>query len=614
MKKSELNLFKLFVLASISTVLIYGAIRIISFALVSSNWLDKILSLALLFGELFILIHAIGYTLNVIRAFTQKSSAIEKASLKKIPPSKQPSVALLVAARHEPYEVLDNTFLSLKSLDYKNKDIFFLDDSSDENYKKEAEEICKKHGIHLFRRKVRHGAKAGVINDCLKNLDHKYVAIFDADQCPLPNFLNELVPMMEANSNLAFIQTPQFYSNMDESRVARAAAFQQAVFYEYICEGKSTREAMFCCGTNIVFRAKALKEAGGLDESTVTEDFATSVKIHLKGWESLYYNHVSTFGMGPENLTGYFKQQFRWAIGTLTVFKSLLKRLILHPRSLSPVQWCEYFMSSSYYAVGLAMFVLIISPICFIFTNRPSLLQNPTLCLIAYIPYITLSMGIFIFALGYRNYRFKDIFLGQLLGFCTFSIYARAALSALFGLKAEFGITEKTKVNAIPYKHLWPQLSLFILSFIALVWTVNRFIYERNPALIINGVWTLYHCGILSSILYFNETDPLKMNCPALPKKNQFKYKVTEAPNPEAIPLDKATWQTAFSVFVSERLELDTPLLCKVLSSNKKSILFEAKTIWVSDRQIKKGFETILGVESISNSDKKRLKEVLSYD
>ena len=135
---------------------------------------------------------------------------------------------------------------------------------------------------------------------------------------------------------------------------------EPTVFYEYICEGKGSNDSMFCCGTNVVFRKKALSEVGGLDESTITEDFATSVKLHTNGWKSLYYNHVYAFGMGPENLTGYFKQQFRWAIGTISVLKKIIWQFVTRPFSLTFAQWWEYFLSSSYYLVGFAFFFLMI--------------------------------------------------------------------------------------------------------------------------------------------------------------------------------------------------------------------------------------------------------------
>jgi hypothetical protein len=79
-----------------------------------------------------------------------------------------------------------------------------------------------------------------------------------------------------------------------------------------------------------------------------------------------------------------------------------------------------------------------------------------------------------------------------------------AALSAVLGLKVHFGITEKGKSKAISYIKLWPQLTLLFLSFVSVIWGLNRFIYEREVAILVNGFWVTYNCLIISSIFYFN--------------------------------------------------------------------------------------------------------------
>lgn len=478
----------------------YALIRALFLFQVRYNSLELFFAVLLILAEFFVLVHGFGYVLNVIKVFGGKEDNRKgPAALKD-----EPSVAILVAARHEPRDLLERTFITLNNLNYKNKFIYFLDDSSKEEYRKEAEDLSRDYGLRLFRPDQRHGAKAGIINDCLKTLEQKYVVIFDADQNPLPEFLGILVPLMEGDERLAFVQTPQFYSNIEKNRIARAAAFQQAVFYEYICEGKSTDGSMFCCGTNVIFRTQALKDAGGLDESTITEDFATSVKLHSLGWKSLYFNRVYAFGMGPESLNGYFKQQFRWAAGTISVFGKLVYRLFTKPFSLKLTQWWEYLLSSSYYLIGLVFFFLMLCPVIYLFFNIPSFFILPQVYLASFLPYIILTMSIFYLVLRGRNYKFKDLAIGQLLGAVTFSVYIRAALSALFGLKARFGITEKGKAKAMPYIRLWPQLGFMALNFIAFVWGINRFVYERDPSIIANSFWAFYHFAVLSSIFYFN--------------------------------------------------------------------------------------------------------------
>lgn len=466
---------------------------------------DGALAVLLLLAEGFIMVHSIGYTVNILRVHRRIKPEIRETLTRDLDPDNLPSVAVLVAARHEPRHVLEQTFLTIQNMDYGNKKVYFLDDSLEASYKQEAEEIARDFGLELFRRsKPWHGAKAGIVNDCLEHLTEKYIVIFDADQNPMPDFLKVLVPMMEADEKRAFIQTPQFYTNIDENLIARAAVLQQAVFYEYICEGKGVSDSMFCCGTNVIFRASALKDVGGMDESTVTEDFATSLKLHTRGYRSLYYSHVYAFGMGPEDLIGYFKQQFRWAAGTIGVFKKVLWKFLTRPFSLRPSQWIEYLLSSTYYFVGCAFFILMVCPILFIFWEIPSFFANPEVYLLVFLPYILLSMSIFYFALRHRHYRPQDLILGQLLGATTFFVYTKAALAALSGMKISFGVTPKLKGGAVPYRMLWPQILVLMINFIAAVWAVNRFVYEHNAALIVNAFWAFYHFCLFSSIFYFN--------------------------------------------------------------------------------------------------------------
>ncbi len=502
MKLTKRDIFTALTLLAVIVILVYIVVRTTLFLFYTYTPIEKLFAIMLIFGEFFVLLHTLGYIFDIFKVF-RKENRVYEANLRK-KGKNEPSVAILVAARHEPKEVLKNTFITINAINYKNKQVYLLDDSSLAEYQEEADELAQEFDLKLFRREVRRGAKAGIVNDCLKTLDQKYVAIFDADQNPMPDFLNPLIPIMEHNDKLAFVQTPQFYSNTEENRVSRGAAFQQAVFYEYICEGKNTDNAMFCCGTNVVFRRSALMDVDGLDESTVTEDFATSVKLHSNGWKSLYYPHVSVFGMGPVDLNGYFKQQFRWATGTISVFKALIWRFFTKPFSLKPMQWWEYLLSSSYYLVGLAFFCLMICPVIYLLFKIPSFFAKPEIYFLAFIPYITLSMAIFYMVLGTRNYKIKDLFLGQLLGALTFTVYVRGAISAILGFKTTFGITEKIKGRSLPYLKLWPQLGMLYLSFIALVWGINRFVYERDIAILVNGFWVLYHFLILSSVFYFN--------------------------------------------------------------------------------------------------------------
>ncbi|MEW6261014.1 MAG: glycosyltransferase family 2 protein [Thermodesulfobacteriota bacterium] len=435
--KTPFGWIPLLSMAAMLVIFLYLIGRTILFFTAPYAWYDKIAAAMLLMAEIFILVHGFGYFLNIYHVETAKHTTVQPTVFPSEPES-YPPVAIIVSSYKEPIDVVRDTLICFYNLTYPNKRLYFLDDTRYDvpwdtpermqAYRQEIDALCKEIGVYLFRRKW-HGAKAGMINDFLDFIEgkqregfqffpygfgrsaesEKYIIVFDADMNPFPDFVEPLVAMMESNPRLAFIQTPQYYSNFEKNRVARAAGLQQAVFYEYICEGKSLQDAMFCCGTNVIFRREALVAVGGFDESSVTEDFATSLKFHQAGWSSRYLNKVCAFGLGPEDLGGYFKQQFRWALGTVGLFRNILQEFIRHPRMLPPMKWWEYFLSGSHYFIGWVFLVMIYCPILYLFGNVPSYFARPDVYLLLFAPYMVLSMTVFIGTLAQRKYRLSEL-------------------------------------------------------------------------------------------------------------------------------------------------------------------------------------------------------------
>ena len=482
------------------SMIVYFVLRAAFVSYAKYGALEKTLGILFLLAEGYVLFHAFGFYTGIYRLNRAKNKEPEIKEL-----SEFPHVSILVPARHEPKNVLEDTITSCYNLSYPSKTIILLDDSSEQKYKDEAEEIANKFNCRLFRREDRHGAKAGVINDCLKTVNDKYIVVFDADQNPIDGFLKSTIAIMESDRDLALVQTPQYYSNLSSSRVALASNMQQAAFYEVVCEAKSASQAMICCGTNVVIRKEALDEVGGFDETTVTEDFATSFQLHQKGWKTLYYNHVSTFGQGPENLGAYLAQQNRWAMGNVEVLKKVIARFFKNPSALKPVQWWEYIVTGSYYLVGWSFLFLLLCPIIYMFFNLPSFFMDPVVYCLSFLPYLILASLIFYLNMKGRNYTPKDVFKGQLLFFVSLPTCMRGTLLALLGIKRGFQVTAKEGSRHVSYLTLWPQLSLWALNLAAIAWGVNRFIYDHSPAVLVNMIWITYHIILLSSVFYFNE-------------------------------------------------------------------------------------------------------------
>jgi len=462
---------------------------------------DRIASIFLLLGIGYIILHSVGYANSMIKAAWGYNEVRRRA----FSPQRVPKVACIVATFNEPPEVVEETVAALVNMDYPNKDITILDDSTKEEARQAIRDIGARFGATVRQRTNRKGYKAGAINEFLPTTDAPFVAVFDADSVPAHNFLRDLVPIIEENPKLAFVQTPQHYANVAVSDVALAAARQQNVFYEYVCEGKSYSRAAFCCGTNFVARRAALLDVGGFDPSTVTEDFATTVNLHVKGYDTMYYNQVYVYGMGPETLAAYFTQQQRWAFGTVKTGWKVVRALFTG--TLRPGQLWEYGLSANYYWVGWVNFFFMLMPMLYIFLGVKPLRLDVFTYLMVFFPYLLFSMNMFYAGMEQRGYRLTDMLIGQQVNFLCFPVHMAGSLSGGLGLDRPFGVTPKGVGTRMSWLALWPQLVMLILSLVAFVIGIYRYAVglDRNTAaIVINSTWALYHVFLLSGIFRFN--------------------------------------------------------------------------------------------------------------
>jgi len=490
---------------------IYLAARLLSLDIGAFTIPGLIMASWLLTAELFVAFHGMGYLASIVKA----TRARERAHTPMLAPYTSAPVAVLVASFNESEEVLEETLASASAMDYPNFQIYLLDDSTREENRAIAARVAARYRAQLVTRTNRAGYKAGAINDLLPSLTQPFIAVLDADQRPIHSWLREIVPQLEADPTLAFVQAPQVYVNHDGKPVALAAFFQQAVFYEYICEGKNASNAMFCCGSNVVLRREALLSIGTdvdgrrhyFDETSITEDFATSLRLHAKGWRSRYVNRTYVVGMGPETLAAYFTQQTRWAMGTVGVFRKMVRAFVRNPRSLSPGQWWEYFLSGNYYFIGFMNFLFMVASVGFlVFGIRPVHLST-TVYLSLFIPYFVFSFGVFLFGMRVRNYPFKGTWIGTALAFGGWWTFMKASITAALTAKQTFSVTPKGTGGSVPLKGLIPQVTMFALCCMAVVSGLLHLGFDDQFDLtyVVTASWAAYHATLTGTLLfYFN--------------------------------------------------------------------------------------------------------------
>ena len=230
------------------------------------------------------------------------------------------------------------------------------------------------------------------------------------------------------------------------------------------------------------------------------------MRLHIKGWKSLYYNKVSVYGLGPETLAGYFTQQMRWAMGTLGVFKKIVSAFFRNPRALRLGQWWEYFLSGSYYFIGWAHLIFLLCPIAYILFGVRPLIAELLFYLAAFVPYFVVSLYYFYLSMGRRGYQVSGLFTGQSIGFISFWVLIISSVVAMLGKRRAFGVTPKGVAGRLPIRYLIPQVVMLTLSLIAMGLGSYKVVAATDYAMVINVFWAAYHSLLLGSVFYFNRS------------------------------------------------------------------------------------------------------------
>jgi cellulose synthase (UDP-forming) len=407
--------------------------------------------------------------------------------------SPQPSVAIFITVTGEPLSVIRETALAAKNQTYSNHAVYFLNDgyvAKKENWQ-DVEALAKELGVACITRRTPGGAKAGNINNALAQTSSDLVAIFDADMIPSPSFLEKLVPYFR-EEKLGFVQTPQYYGNYNENEITAGAWEQQEFFFGPIMEGKNRRNAAFICGTNVLIRKKALMDAGGMFEESIAEDFLTSLFMHQKGWRSEYVNEVLAIGLAPQDRLSYYKQQLRWARGSLEV---LFKHNPLFKRGLLFRQKIQYLISGLYYFNGLIVLIDSIIPLFFLLFGLQPVAATTTSFALYFFPFMFFNLYT-IFHMSDGSLTFKAISFSQ----ASWSLQIVALTSIIRGKKMEFAVTPKQQQQGNFLFLVYPHLVYIGITLLASIWRI--YVSGTTPAVITNITWAVFNCVLFLPFIF----------------------------------------------------------------------------------------------------------------
>ncbi len=388
-----------------------------------------------------------------------------------VPSGKEPLVAVIIPTYGERGRMVYKTAKSVLEQDYPQGQLCVV--ISDDAHRQSMRAVTRQLGraypdaAVIYHEPPRRNnpdrrgeAKAGNLNSALEALkayapEARFVETRDADDLVGDNrFLRQAVGQLVADPRIAYVQT------IKEAVVSPGDPFGnlEPLFYHGAMLARNAANAVFPCGSGLVWRCEALDDIGGFPTWNLVEDLQSGVEALRRGWHGVYLPIVGAIGQtAPEDVPNAIKQRGTWALDTM--------RLSFwgDKRGLSLRQHIQFSELGFFYLLSFAALVFGVTPIFALLFDMFPLITTHAGYALHFWPYAA-AVELLLVCLGdglpYEAlWRARQTWLGMA------PTYARAAILALiYGPrhKPRYRVTRKEHVHRVYWRESLPQVLLFL--------------------------------------------------------------------------------------------------------------------------------------------------------
>ncbi|MFP4094581.1 MAG: cellulose synthase family protein [Cyclobacteriaceae bacterium] len=292
--------------------------------------MEILIAVGYLMCLLFIFLFSLGQlhlTWHYLRRLREKKTPVPFVA------AEAPVVTVQLPVYNERY-VVERLIDAVANMAYppEKLEIQVLDDSNDETVQLIADKVSyyQQQGIDIqhIRRPERKGFKAGALAYGLEQAKGNFIAIFDADFLPAPDFLQQTVPHFAANEKVGVVQARWGHVNKNYSLLTRLQAFGLDGHFTIEQGGRSHAGSFINFnGTGGIWRKSCILDAGGWSDDTLTEDLDLSYRAQMRGWQFIYLEEVEAPAELPILMPAIKSQQFRWNKGAAECARKHLRQI-----------------------------------------------------------------------------------------------------------------------------------------------------------------------------------------------------------------------------------------------------------------------------------------------
>jgi cellulose synthase/poly-beta-1,6-N-acetylglucosamine synthase-like glycosyltransferase len=366
-----------------------------------------------------------------------------------------PFVTIQLPVYNEKY-VVSRLLDAVSKFDYPRDkiEIQVLDDSNDEttNIILRKLEALRPLGldIKLIHREDRSGFKAGALAAGCKIAKGDFIAIFDADFLPQPDFIKKTIPYF-AEPGIGVVQTRWGHINKNYSLLTQLQAFGLDAHFSIEQTARSAANSFINFnGTCGMWRKECIEDAGGWNFDTLTEDLDLSYRAQLKGWKFKYLEEVETPGELPVIMNAIKSQQYRWNKGGAETARKNFGKVFLSKMSWVNKIHAFFHLFNSSVFVCLLIAAILSVPMLFIKNQHPTVEWIFDLGIVFILGFLSITLFYWVSSKRFQNSSSKS-FLSVYPKFLIVSMGLSlhngiAVIEGLLGRKSPFIRTPKFNV------------------------------------------------------------------------------------------------------------------------------------------------------------------------